>query len=67
TFVVIFLLLVKFELLKQKLHDSPLVNIDPNVVICAPGADFTPSSAMLDGFPYIQKDSFKRPLEDTDR
>ncbi|KAI8068103.1 uncharacterized protein B0P05DRAFT_620409, partial [Gilbertella persicaria] len=52
-FVVIFLLLVKFELLKQKLHDSPLVNIDPNVVICAPGADFTPSSVMLDEFPYI--------------
>ncbi|EIE83991.1 hypothetical protein G6F46_010294 [Rhizopus delemar] len=75
TFVVIFLLLVKFEpmtnnLLLEPAHyysESPLVNNDPNVVLRASGADFTLFAIMLEEFPYIQEDFFKRPLDDNNR
>jgi hypothetical protein len=53
--------------MEQQINNSPLVNIDPNIVLRAPGADFTPSSNMLEEFPYIQDDFFKRPLEENDR
>jgi hypothetical protein len=60
-------LLQRITIMEQQINNSPLVNIDPNVVLRAPGADFTPSSNMLEEFPYIQDDLFKRPLEENDR
>ncbi|KAG1144473.1 hypothetical protein G6F37_011200 [Rhizopus arrhizus] len=60
-------LLARITELEQRFQASPLVNSDPNVVLRTPGADFTPSEAMLDEFPYLKEDFFRRPLEDTER
>lgn len=60
-------LLQRITSMEQSLQSSPLVNQDPNVVIRAPGSDFTPTENMLEHHPYLQQDFFKRPLDENAR
>ncbi|ORE04366.1 hypothetical protein BCV72DRAFT_211404 [Rhizopus microsporus var. microsporus] len=53
--------------LEAKFASSPFLQEDPNVVVRSPGADFTPSSALLEHCPFIEEDFFRRPLPDTER
>jgi hypothetical protein len=60
-------LLERIANMEQRLQPSPIFNTDPNVIVRTPGADFTPSDAMLAEFPFITEDFFKRPLAESDR
>jgi hypothetical protein len=40
---------------------------DPNVVLRTPGSDFTPPEEVLEHFPHMTEDFFKRTLDDIDR
>lgn len=60
-------LLQRISTLEQRLQESPLLNSDPNVTVRTPGADFTPTAAMLAEFTYIEEDFFNRPLQESDR
>jgi hypothetical protein len=53
--------------LEAKFASSPFLQGDPNVIARSLGADFTPSSALLEHCPFIDEDFFRRPLPDTER
>lgn len=61
------ILLERVEQLESRLSSTTFISDDPNVVIRAPGSEFTPSVAMVQQHPYIAEDFFRRPLDDNQR
>ncbi|KAG1048494.1 hypothetical protein G6F43_009116 [Rhizopus delemar] len=60
-------LLQSLEHLEWRISSSNLLSKNPNVIVRAPGSDFTPTVDILEQHPYISEDFFRRLLDKNQR